>query len=208
MQGDEDSGRRSPKERGLTLDNRISLIRPGVTATHGAWADLGCGAGAFTAALASLLQSGSVIHAVDRDRRALATLEQELAGPSRRPGSTDVRITCIPGDFTRQVVLPPLDGVLIANALHFHRDACAVLARVGRWLKPAAVLIVVEYDVRRASPWVPHPLPWERFEETASCAGLRGVRLLGTRPSAYHQSMYAAACSFASAPLAQTGSGR
>ena len=192
----------------MTLEERISLIRPGVTAACGAWADLGCGDGAFTAALASLLPPGSVIHAVDRDRRALASLEREVAGPLRRPGSAGVRISCIPGDFTREVVLPPLDGVLMANALHFHRDACGVLARVRGWMKAGAVLIVVEYDIRRANPWVPHPLPWERFEDTASCAGLRGVRLLGTRPSAYHQSMYAAACSFASAPLAQTGSGR
>jgi precorrin-6B methylase 2 len=31
------------------------------------WCDLGCGAGTFTLALATLLPPGSVIHAIDKD---------------------------------------------------------------------------------------------------------------------------------------------
>ena len=64
----------------------------------------------------------------------------------------------------------------------------------ARWLKPGAVLIAVEYDVERANPWVPHPLPWSRFAHVAECAGLEGPRLLANVPSAYHGRMYAAAC--------------
>ena len=43
------------------------------------WADLGCGDGVFTRALASLLVPGSTIHAMDRDPAALRALPAEHA---------------------------------------------------------------------------------------------------------------------------------
>jgi SAM-dependent methyltransferase len=184
----------------MTLDDRVGLIRPGVDRRDGTWADLGAGTGAFTFALAALLGPDAVIHALDRNPGALRALEREAselrdrAGEGRAP-----RIICTPADFTREVFLPPLDGALMANALHFHADACGILRRITRRLKPGGVLILVEYDITRPNPWVPHPLPWSRFPEAAACAGLSGARLLGTRPSDYHRSMYAAACSAAGA---------
>ncbi len=170
----------------MTLPERIELIRPGIERPGGTWADLGAGSGAFTAALASLVGPAAVIYAVDRDARALRALEK-ASGPGPR-------VVCVAADFTRGVSLPPLDGIILANSLHFQADACRTLRDAARWLKPAAVLIVVEYDVERANPWVPHPLPWSGFSRAAECAGLAAVRLLGNRPSAYHGRMYAAAC--------------
>lgn len=179
----------------MTLDDRVALIRPGVARRDGTWADLGAGAGAFTFALASLLGPGAVIHALDRDPGALRSLERgSAAALAGRAGGQAPRIICAAADFTREVPVPPLDGVLIANALHFHADACGILARIASTLNPGGALIIVEYDIARANPWVPHPLPWSRFPEIAACAGLTAPRLLGTRPSAYHRSMYAAAC--------------
>jgi SAM-dependent methyltransferase len=189
----------------MTLDDRVALIRPGVDRRDGTWADLGAGAGAFTFALAFLLGPGALIHAIDRDAGALRSLEREYAKVFSRPASASgpahrladgraPRIVCTAADFTREVPVPPLDGALVANALHFHADSCGILARVAGALKPGAVLIIVEYDVQRSTPWVPHPLPWSRLPETAACAGLGAPRLLGTRPSRYHGSMYAAAC--------------
>jgi hypothetical protein len=84
--------------------------------------------------------------------------------------------------------------VLLANSLHFQADACQALSLAAARLKPGGVLLVVEYDVNRANPWVPHPLPWSRFPAQTECAGLVESRLLGSRPSTYHGSMYAAAC--------------
>jgi SAM-dependent methyltransferase len=187
----------------MTLTDRVSLIRPGMEPTRpgverpgGTWADLGAGSGAFTEALASLLGPDAVIYALDRDERALRALEGSLA--LKRTGEGP-RIICRRADFSRaeamrEADLPLLDGVLLANSLHFQADACAVLSLAAARLKPAGVLLVVEYDVNRANPWVPHPLPWSRFPAAAACAGLAGARLLGSRPSAYHGSMYAAAC--------------
>ena len=103
------------------------------------------------------------------------------------------RITTIHADFTGDVPLPPLDGILIANALHFHGDACRLLQHIARWLKPGGLLVLVEYDIETPNTWVPHPLPWARFPAAAACAGFTGARLLETRPSRYHRRVYSAA---------------
>src|SRR4029450_10044540 len=75
------------------------------------WADLGCGDGTFTLALAELLAPGSTIHAMDGASPALRRI------PSVHNG---VRITKHRGDFTG---LPwpfaDLDGILMANSLHY-----------------------------------------------------------------------------------------
>src|SRR5689334_15358015 len=75
------------------------------------WADLGCGDGVFTRALATRLAPGSTIHAIDRDRSALKQLPPEYQG-----------VTVVPhaGDFTTAPLpFPQLDGVLMANSLHY-----------------------------------------------------------------------------------------
>jgi ubiquinone/menaquinone biosynthesis C-methylase UbiE len=55
------------------------------------WADLGCGDGIFTVALASLLPGGSVVHGMDINAGALKRV------PTRRGG---VAIVTHVGDFT------------------------------------------------------------------------------------------------------------
>jgi len=173
----------------MTHDDHVALLRPGLDGRAGrgeAWADLGAGSGAFTLALAELLGSSATILAVDRDARALRSLAV----------SVDARfplVSTVHADFAHDVCLPPLDGILMANSLHFHADACALLLHAARWLKPGGRLILVEYDIQTPSVWVPHPLPWARFPSAAECAGFTGARLLGTRPSMYHRRVYSAA---------------
>lgn len=59
------------------LDKARRLLRPAIPEdSGGVWADLGCGEGIFTYHLAALLQPGSKIHAVDKDRRRLQSLER------------------------------------------------------------------------------------------------------------------------------------
>ena len=55
--------------------DHVGLLAPGIRADEGGtWADLGAGAGAFTLALADLIGPHGLIHAIDRDRGALAEL--------------------------------------------------------------------------------------------------------------------------------------
>jgi ubiquinone/menaquinone biosynthesis C-methylase UbiE len=171
----------------MTHDDHVALIQEGAAGRGGTWADLGAGSGAFTFALASVLGKTARILAVDHDARALRALEREAGDhfPLVRP---------VQADFTGDMPLPPLDGILMANSLHFHSDACAVLAHASRWLKPGGRLIIVEYDIDSPNPWVPHPVPWSRLPAAAACAGFMGARLLGTRPSLYHRRVYSASC--------------
>ncbi len=144
----------------------------------GRWADLGSGEGAFTHALADLLGPNAQIVAVDRDAAAVRSLGDRF----------EVRVA----DFTRPLDLFDLDGVLMANSLHFLRDKQAVLESVRRMLRPDGRLIVVEYDTDRGNPWVPCPFSYASWEKMAARAGFKDTRLLSTYPSRWSGSMYSA----------------
>ena len=167
--------------------DHVELLRGGVTGLGGTWADLGSGRGAFTLALADLLGAGSVIHSVDRDAGALR--DQERAMRSRFP-TADVRYLL--GDFTGPLDLPPLDGVVMANSLHFQRDRESVVRGVMGHLRPGGRLIVVEYDADRGSLWVPYPFSFRTWEALAARLGLRDVRLIGRMPSRVLGAIYSA----------------
>jgi ubiquinone/menaquinone biosynthesis C-methylase UbiE len=165
-----------------------------VEAKEGRWADLGAGEGAFTLALADLLGPGARITAVDRDAGALRGLAAEAG--KRFPAT---RVEILVADFRKPLQLAGLDGVVMANSLHFLRDKSSVLASVKAMLRPGGRLIVVEYGADRGNPWVPHPFSFERWVQMAADAGFEHTRLLGTVPSRYLGSMYSAV-TFAPAP--------
>jgi len=163
----------------LKHDDLVDLIRDGVAGERGGrWADLGAGEGAFTRALADLLGPEASIVAVDRDASALRGLG----------GNIETRVA----DFTRPLDLHDLDGVLMANSLHFVRDKQPVLESVRRMITPGGRLIVVEYGADRGNPWVPYPFVYARWEKIAAQAGFRKTRLLKTVPSRWLGSMYSA----------------
>jgi SAM-dependent methyltransferase len=150
------------------------------------WADLGAGTGVFTRALAALVGSAGRVIAVDRDGRALETLRRSAAG-----GSAAV-IDILVGDVTGPLGLPPLDGVVMANVLHFVADAEGVVSRVAALLKPGGRLVLIEYEGRRPSRWVPHPVDSARFVELAAGAGFTPPRVVSRRPSLFGGDIYAA----------------
>ena len=171
------------------MDHRdhVGLIREGVEGGGTAWADLGSGEGAFTLALADLLGPGGSIVSVDRDRRALLAQERALRASFPR-----VALAPIVADFGRPIELPPLDGVVMANSLHFSRDRLAVLRLVRGYLRPAGRLVLVEYDADHGNPWVPYPLSYATWEGLAGDAGFRGTRRLASVPSRFLGSIYSA----------------
>ncbi len=167
--------------------DHVGLLRDGVADPGGVWADLGAGWGAFTLALADLLGPGGAIYAVDRDRNTLR--EGEQAVRARFPGTT---LHPQVADFTRPLDLPPLDGIVMANALHFVRDKAPVLAHIAGLLRPGGRLILVEYDADRGNPWVPHPLAYPTWAALATRAGFRDTRRLATVPSRFLGAIYSA----------------
>ena len=151
------------------------------------WADLGAGEGNFTLALAELLGPGAHITAVDKDRQALRVLADKAA---RLFPQTTVEV--LAGDFTKPLELRDLDGIVMANSLHFVRDKGPVLQAVKQMLKPSGRLVLIEYGSDRGNPWVPHPMSFETWRRLADEAGLPGTVLLHTVPSRYLGSIYSA----------------
>jgi ubiquinone/menaquinone biosynthesis C-methylase UbiE len=168
--------------------DHVALLARGVTQGEGGtWADLGAGTGAFTLALADLVGPQGVIHAVDRDRAALAELRGAFVSAVPQ-AELHVRVA----DFTRRLDFAALDGVVMANSLHFVEDKTAVLAHVRGYLKHGGRLLLVEYDSDRGNPWVPHPLTFETWREVASEAGFAETRKLATVPSRFLHQIYSA----------------
>ena len=168
------------------MDDReaAELIADAVGESEGTWADIGAGTGTFTRALLSLLRPGSRIYAIDNDPAAIATL--------KRIGND---VIAIRADFSRSLELPetPVDGMLFANALHFVPDAAIVLKRLVALVRPGGRVVVVEYDRRAASPWVPHPVASDRWPALTAAAGLVKPRVTARRKSMYAGELYVAA---------------
>jgi SAM-dependent methyltransferase len=167
-----------------------AFIKDAVIGQSGVWADFGAGTGTFTRALLELLGEGSRIYAVDRDPTAVADV-------ARWADAEAPTVTAVEGDFTGAVALPglrdaTLDGILLANSLHFAKDAAAVLRRLVGLLRPGGRVVLVEYDRRAASRWVPYPISIAQLPALATSAGLSKPRVVESRPSEYGGILYAA----------------
>lgn len=166
------------------------LIAPGISG--GVWADLGAGRGTFTLALATLLGPSGRVYAVERDASAIDALE----GLARRRGHDErALIEVVRGDFaTTRVRLEHVDGILMANSLHYVADdeQAPLLGRLASGLRDPGVLLVVEYDNRARSRWVPFPVSFDRLANVARDARLSAPELIGRRESAFGGTMYAA----------------
>ena len=158
-----------------------------VSRAGGTWADLGSGTGAFTLALAELIGAEGRIYSVDKDAGALR--EQERVMRERFPA---VSVTYRIADFTRPLSLPPLDGIVMANALHFQRDKEPVVRAIKACLKPGGRLLLVEYNVDQGNLWVPHPLSYSTWEALAGRCGFAHTRLLAKLPSRFLKEIYSA----------------
>ena len=173
----------------MNHEDHKNLLRNGIAERSGppAWADLGSGTGAFTLALADLLGPGATVYSVDRDSRSLR--EQERAMQSRFPHTT-VHYQSV--DFTRRLELPLLDGIVMANSLHFVAEKPPVLSLVRSYLKPSGRLILVEYNTDHGNTWVPYPLSFGTWEKLAKQNGFEQTRLIATVPSRFLGAIYAA----------------
>ena len=162
-----------------------SAVHPGEK-----WADLGAGAGTFTVALARLVGRTGTVYAVDREPSSV----NALSVVARRNDPESARIIVLRGDFTEQLELPGVDGALLANALHFVNgdQQARVLRHVANGLEPSGSIVVVEYDNRAPSRWVPFPVSSARLANLAKRAQLGEPVEIGRRRSMFGGNMYAA----------------
>ena len=171
----------------MNHQDHVRLISGGIPGPGGIWADLGSGSGAFTLALAECIGPEGEIFSVDKDSRALH--HQRQAMQARFP---DVKVHYIAADFSRQISLPALDGVVMANSLHFVLQKDVTLGLIRSYLKPGGRLIIVEYNVDRGNLWVPHPFSYHTWEAMARKHKFSHTEQLAARPSSFLGEIYSA----------------
>lgn len=152
------------------------------TGNPATWADLGCGTGTFTNALSRRLAKGSVIYAVDTNATALKQVQVA-------PG---IGLVTQSADFIHDnLLLPPLDGILMANSLHYVAQQEGFAGKAQKWLRKGGKWLIVEYDSERGNHWVPYPVSRKALERLFAGTGV--ITWLGERPSVFgHANMYAA----------------
>src|SRR5688572_30915668 len=115
----------------------LSLIEDGVERTHTkqAWADLGAGNGVFTHALSTLLHDGSTVYAVDTNAGRMESIRVWQ----------QVTLKRIQADFVRDMWSTELlNGILMANSLHFVKEKESFLQRLAEKLTHDGRLLIVE----------------------------------------------------------------
>ncbi len=167
--------------------DHVRLLQSGIPVTGGIWADFGSGRGAFSLALAELLGSQGWLVSVDKNRAALEHAQRSV---QKRYPVLDHRI--LVANFTQPLNLPALDGLVVANALHFLREKDETVRLLSSYLKPGGRFIVVEYNTDRGNHWVPYPFSFTTWLAITQRCGLQKTALLATRPSSFLGEFYSA----------------
>lgn len=158
----------------MRLETAKDLIqkatRPGTC-----WADLGAGTGTFSYALSELLGPLGMVIAVDcKQGFTLKSAEKKYA-----------QIHYFEADFTHTLNLPPLNGILLANSLHFSPNPLEVLQTWVEKLLPEGNILLIEYDRTIPSPWVPYPISRSKGKQLLEGLGVREIVEIGSTPSQY-----------------------
>jgi trans-aconitate methyltransferase len=165
----------------MELQEAVSLIQTDelIRDTNSIWADLGCGSGLFTRALADLLYTGSSIYAIDKNISSF----QKSSFPNQ------ITVKTVESDFVKEDLnLKNLDGILMANALHFVRNKKSFIEKIVPYFRDAPVFLMVEYDTDLPNPWVPYPLSFTSLKKLFSEMGYTMIRKINEKKSRYRTS--------------------
>jgi ubiquinone/menaquinone biosynthesis C-methylase UbiE len=135
------------------------------------WADLGCGDGLFSRALLKLLPTRSIVHAIDQTNQTFT--EPEIKFHKLNFEIDDLQ-------------LPLLNGILMANSLHFINNKLSLLQRFKSNLLPSGSFVLVEYDLAVANRWVPYPLNYGAALKLFSEAGFTSIEKISAHKSVFN----------------------
>ena len=166
----------------MEIHTALSLIDHPIETKTATWADLGCGKGTFTEALGNLLPQNSRIFAIDRTKADLRLIPDQIAGCIIDKQVLDFENAPLP--------VPNLDGILMANSLHFVKHKDRFLRKITHYLKKEGCLIIVEYGRIWANPWVPFPISFSQLRTLLRAAGFNSIRKLNEVRSRYGSTIY------------------
>ena len=142
----------------MKLEEAVGLIKNEFISAkeNQIWADLGCGTGTFTKALSLILPLNSLIYAVDINKSSLKMI------PDHFGNSIFEKVS---GDFTKIELPLNLDGILMANSLHYVRNKDLYIKKIQSNLNKKGCLIIAEYDLDISTPWIPYPVSFESLKK-------------------------------------------
>ena len=170
----------------MNLDEAIKLINKTKIPSHSVkWADLGCGSGLFTAALLTLLPTGSSIYALDKIDNFQVNIDDKKQS----------NVQFIQKDIT-DFPLPfkELNGFIMANSLHYIPSPEEYLIKLKSYLVPHSQIVIVEYDTDEpAGQWVPYPISYSKLQSICLSLSKNKISKIGTYSSVYgNNNLYAA----------------
>jgi len=171
----------------MTHSQHVDLIKNGINTKGGVWADFGSGDGAFTLALRDLAGENVRIYSVDKDSSRLYQQKQNF---DRQFQQTDIQYMHL--DFRKNLDLPKLDGILMANSLHYVQEQVQFLQQIKKYLKKDGKLLIVEYSTDAPNYWLPYPLSFTTFVHLTEEAGFHQPTQVGKVASSWLDEMYAA----------------
>ena len=151
-------------------------------AAGGIWAELGCGQGIFSAGLAHHLGPDGRVIGLDINRHSLHQIKSNIKGTAWAS-----QILPLQGDLRDPLPLEGMEGLLLANVLHYFREKekKAILRRLLHGIRPGGQLILVEYNSHRGNPAVPHPLPAQDWLRLMEEVDWQQGRIQATVPSSF-----------------------
>lgn len=169
----------------MNINDAINLIEKAIPQSDNpqTWADLGCGSGTFTIALAHLLPKGSHIYAIDSQSQNFP----KVIG-------NNVSIDFIKADFEKtDFDFFNLNGILMANAVHYVEDKQSLILKLEKYLSADKRFLIIEYETTNTTHWVPYPITFQKLEELFKPFGNKKIHNIGERKSIYGPgNMYAA----------------
>ena len=150
-------------------------------------ADIGCGTGVYTIALAEEVGTMGQVYAVDVHREALHT----LAGTLDKRGIINVEMIWADVEKSVSIDAYSLDAVVLSNILFQLEDINKALSIISKLVKPGGQLLVVDWsDSHRGLG--PHPSHVIEEEQAINFVERHGFRLLKRLPAgSYHYAFLA-----------------
>ena len=159
----------------MTPQEIEQFIKKAITPQGSTWADLGAGNGKITMVVRSLLGKDGEVFAVDTNPQIM----------NLSPLETIAKVIPIQQDFTQPLDLPMLDGILMANSLHFVKDKKSFLQQLIPNLKSDGKFVFIEYDMAVGNQWVPFPITIDELKKLTVELNLSEAEEISRRQSTY-----------------------